>query len=61
MKKLLVMCGNACAKNEQKRLGNASIWVDMLTFRLRITFDEFVKLCLPARGCLGVNNTANDD
>ena len=33
----------------------------MLTFRVRISFDEFLELRLPARRRLSVNDTANDD
>ena len=33
----------------------------MQTFCVRISFDEFIKLCLPARRCRDVDDTPDDD
>jgi hypothetical protein len=58
----LSCAGMPVGKTDKKDQGTHKLaWVDILTFCLRISFDEFLELRLPARGCNGVNDTANDD
>ena len=35
--------------------------VEILTFYMRVSLDEFFKFCLPASGCLHINDTTNND
>ena len=57
----MLCAGRPVRRTDKKGQGTQPLaWVDM-TFCLRINFDEFLELRLPARGCLNVNDTVNDD